>query len=99
MKGIKDFKQVIHIEVEGNEIETALRKLPNIESINRGDPEGDREKYTISSSGEQDLRPEIFNLAKKQKWVLWELREGQARLEEFATNIPQVNSEGHLERR
>lgn len=74
--------QIIHIELEGNEIETNLRKLPNIESIERGDSEGARKKYTISTSGDKDLRPDIFNLAKKQNWVLWELREGRARLEE-----------------
>ena len=36
----------------------------------------------ITANGDADLRPGIFQLAKKRDWVLWELREESARMED-----------------
>ena len=74
--------RIVHIEVEGNEVETALQRLSSVESVKRQDPVDGRKRYVISASGDEDPRPEIFRLAKRQNWVLWELREERARLEE-----------------
>jgi ABC-2 type transport system ATP-binding protein len=70
------------VEVEGNEVETGLKRLPDVESVERLDPVDGRKRYSISSSGDEDLRPHIFRLAKQRDWVLWELREETARLED-----------------
>ena len=72
----------VHVEVEGNEVETALRGLPSVTDVQREEPVDGRKRYVVSVSGDDDLRPEIFQLAKKRDWVLWELREGRARLED-----------------
>jgi ABC-2 type transport system ATP-binding protein len=70
------------VEVQGNEVETGLKRLPDVESVERLDPVDGRKRYSISSSGDEDLRPHIFRLAKQRDWVLWELREETARLED-----------------
>lgn len=72
----------INVEVEGNEVETALKRLPNVTSVDRLAPVDGRKRYVVSVSGETDIRPEIFSLAKKRDWVLWELHEDRARLED-----------------
>ena len=72
----------VYIEVEGTEVETALGRLDHVESIQRQDPADGRKRYVVSASGEEDLRPAIFRLAKSRDWVLWELHEERARLED-----------------
>lgn len=74
--------RTVHIEVEGNEVERALEGLPNVDSIEREDRVDGHKRYVISTKADEDLRPEIFNLAKRRDWVLYELREERARMED-----------------
>jgi ABC-2 type transport system ATP-binding protein len=84
----------VSVEVEGNEVESALRKLANVESVLRRDTVGGRKRYIVSIAGKEDLRPEIFHLAKKSDWVLYDLHEDTARLEDvFHTLTSQEETE------
>ena len=75
--------RTIHIEVEGAEVEKSLESLEGVAEIERNDPVDGRKRYTITADGnETDLRPDIFQLAKRRDWVLWELREDRARMED-----------------
>ncbi len=74
--------RTVHVEVEGRDVEKGLEGLPGVDSIERETPIGDRKRYVISTRGEDDVRPEIFRLAKRREWVLWELREDRARMED-----------------
>lgn len=75
--------RTVHIEVEGNDVEKSLSSLQGIADIERNDPVDGRKRYTIKADDhETDLRPEIFRLAKQRDWVLWELREDRARMED-----------------
>ena len=75
--------RTVHIEVEGKDVERSLSSLEGIADIERSDPVDGRKRYTITAdSHEADLRPEIFRLAKQRDWVLWELREDRARMED-----------------
>ena len=72
----------IYIEVEGEHIENGLSSLQSVESFQRMDPVGNRKRYEINLSGSEDPRPEIFRLAVKQNWTLWDLHEERMRLED-----------------
>ena len=72
----------VYIEVEGREVETALRGLSNVQDVQRRDPVDGRKRYVLSVAGDEDPRPEIFRLAKRRDWVLWELHEESVRLED-----------------
>ena len=72
----------IYIEVEGTQIENGLSSLESVESFQRLDPVGNRKRYEINLSGGEDPRPEIFRLAVKQNWILWDLHEERMRLED-----------------
>ncbi len=75
--------RTVHIEVEGNDVEKSLSSLQGIADIERNDPVDGRKRYTITADDhETDLRPEIFRLAKQRDWILWELREDRARMED-----------------
>ena len=75
--------RTVHIEVEGNDVERSLSSLDGIADIERSDPVDGRKRYTITADGHDiDLRPDIFRLAKQRDWVLWELREDRARMED-----------------
>ena len=75
--------RTVHIEVEGAEVEKSLESLAGVAEIERSEPVDGRKRYTISADDhETDLRPDIFKLAKRRDWVLWELREDRARMED-----------------
>ena len=75
--------RTVHIELEGNEVEKSLATLPGVGEIEREDSIDGRKRYVITSDEENaDLRPDIFRLATKRNWVLWELREDRARMED-----------------
>lgn len=70
------------LEIEGSDIESALKALPGLESskiekISRG-----RYKAELIAQKDTELQPEISNLAHKHKWVIWELVEEEQGLEE-----------------
>ena len=86
--------RAVHVEVEGSEVETGLSKLPNVASVERLEPENGRKRYVVAASGDEDLRPDIFHLAKKRDWVLWELRQERARLEDVFHLLTTEEEEG-----
>ena len=72
----------LFIEAEGNQIESRLNTLDGVSGIRRLDPIEGRKRYEMTVSGDDDLRPQVFNLAKKQGWTLWELHEESSTLED-----------------
>jgi hypothetical protein len=73
----------VDLEVEGDGVEAILSGLANVESVQRQSPIDGRQRYVMSVSGEWDVRPEIFRLAKEQDWVVWDLHEEVPRLEDL----------------
>ena len=86
--------RTVHIEVEGAEVERALESMDGVSDIERSDPIDGRKRYTITATDhETDLRPEIFRLAKNRDWVLWELREDRARMEDVFYSLTAPGSQ------
>jgi ABC-2 type transport system ATP-binding protein len=73
----------VDMEVEGEGVEKALARLRGVESVQQRDPVNGRQRYSLAVSEEAEVRPEIFKLAKQRNWVLWELHEEAARLEDL----------------
>ena len=72
----------VNLEVEGENVEPALANIREIQEVRRLAPLGGRQKFVLSvdPSEEQDIRPQIYNLARKRDWVIWELHQEAARL-------------------
>ena len=86
--------RTVHIEVEGAEVERALESMDGVSDIERSDPIDGRKRYTITATDhETDLRPEIFRLAKNRDWVLYELREDRARMEDVFYSLTAPGSQ------
>lgn len=75
----------VHVQVQGKNIEKGLGRVPGVNFITSEGEEIDdeRERFKLKHDGQGDLRPEIFKLAKKNNWVLWELYERQPTLEDI----------------
>ena len=82
----------VHLEVEGNGIESGLAQIEGISDVqSEGIREG-RKRYLLSVSAESDPRPEIFQMAKSSDWVLWELHEERPRLEDVFHGLTAENA-------
>ncbi|MDH3224258.1 MAG: ABC transporter ATP-binding protein, partial [Gemmatimonadota bacterium] len=77
-KGISHYT----VEVEGDGAVEALAALPGVAGHSSESREG-RSRIRLESGADTELRPLIFNLAKEQNWVLWELRRERATLEQI----------------
>ena len=69
--------------MEGEDVEKALGGLSLVDSLQRRDPINGRQRFVLSVSGEGDVRPEIFRIAKQRDWTIWELHEEVARLDDL----------------
>ena len=72
----------VYLEVEGDQVESGLATLDSISEVEPLTPQDGRKRYRISMDRDVDPRADIFNLAKKRDWVLWELHEQTPKLED-----------------
>ncbi len=72
----------IVVEVQGRDVQRYLERLPELADLEREEDIGERKRFNLSFTGEDDPRPEVFKLAKRRDWVLWELRESEAKLQD-----------------
>ncbi|MEZ4416780.1 MAG: ATP-binding cassette domain-containing protein [Gemmatimonadota bacterium] len=70
------------IEAEGDQVEATLRTLSGVSTV-AADPVEGRVRVTLTTTGDTELRPRIFALAKEHGWVLWELHQERASLEDL----------------
>ena len=75
--------RTIVVEAAGTGIGDALTALAGVEEVSGAEERDGRSRLTLRVSSDSDLRPEIFELAKSRDWVLWELHEEMAGLEDL----------------
>ena len=81
------------VEVEGDGVVEGLRSLEGVASA-RSEPVDGRQRVEITAAGSEELRPEIFRLASRSGWTLWELRRRRESLERL---FRQLTREGDPE--
>lgn len=72
------------VEAAGEGVETTLAGLGTVTSTESIDG---RHRITIVSTGPDELRPKIFDAAKREGWTLWELHREQASLEQLFRSL------------
>ncbi len=75
--------RTIVVEAAGTGVGDALSALAGVEEVSGAEERDGRIRMTLRVSSDSDLRPEIFELAKSRDWVLWELHEEMAGLEDL----------------
>lgn len=67
-------ESVIHLKLKGDGVQEKINQLTGVRQIETGQDESDEIKgYVIKTAPDQDLRPELFNLACREKWVIYEM--------------------------
>jgi ABC-2 type transport system ATP-binding protein len=79
--------RTIVVEIEGDGVEAEVAKLPNVDEVTDRDERAGRTRLTLAVGSGPDPRPEIFNLAKSRDWVLWELHEEMASLQDLFSQL------------
>src|SRR2546422_750265 len=62
----------ISVEVQGAGAVEGIKALSGIRRVEPGEARDGRVRLSLSADAKRDLRPEIFQLAKQQGWVLYE---------------------------
>lgn len=83
--------KTVYVEIDGNNIEKELNKLPGLHSIEVTDTLEKRKGFTISVVGDIDPRPEIYKISKSKNWIIWELHEIKPKLEEIFRDLTTQN--------
>ena len=74
------------VEAEGQGVAEALASLPGVSGQTSEKVDG-RVRVQIDTSGDEELRPEIFRVARDQGWTLWELHKERASLEQLFRSL------------
>jgi len=77
----------LSVEAEGAEVLERLRRLPGVESAEKGEDGDGRTRVRLTASGAEDLRPEIFRLAARSGWTLYELHQEAGSLEDLFRQV------------
>jgi ABC-2 type transport system ATP-binding protein len=73
----------IGVEAAGNGIASRLAALPGVASVEPHESANGRERVIVTAAGAEDLRPRIFELAKAERWTLYELHQEAGSLEDL----------------
>ncbi len=73
----------IAVEAAGNGITSRLGALPGVASVETHESSDGRERVIVTAAGADDLRPRIFELAKAERWTLYELHQEAGSLEDL----------------
>ena len=84
-------QRYVDLEVEGDDVETALAEVAAIDSVRRMAPIDGRQRYVLAVVEEADVRPDVFRLAKRRGWVIWELHREAARLGDLFHSLTAEN--------
>jgi ABC-2 type transport system ATP-binding protein len=84
----------ITVEAAGDRVAERLEALPGVRQLEAatGATAGTRVRLTVAGDG--DLRPEIFALAKRHEWVLYELHQEQGSLEDLFRELTAAPAAG-----
>jgi ABC-2 type transport system ATP-binding protein len=77
----------LSVEAEGPEVLERLRKLPGVDAAEKVEDGDGRIRVRLTASGGGDLRPEIFRLAARSGWTLYELHQEAGSLEDLFRQV------------
>ena len=74
------------VEADGDDVAGSLAMLPGVTGHNSEQLQG-RVRVALDASGDAELRPDIFAMARDRGWTLWELHRERASLEDVFRNL------------
>ena len=79
--------RTVVVEAQGEGVAAALSDVPGVEEVGRTEELEGRTRVRLTMSSESDPRPRIFELARSRGWVLWELHEEAASLQDLFSEL------------
>jgi ABC-2 type transport system ATP-binding protein len=73
----------ISVEATGTGVADGLAQLPGVGTVEAHESSEGRVRVTVIAAGADDLRPRIFELAKAERWTLYELHQEAGSLEDL----------------
>ena len=70
------------VEAAGDDVAATLATLPGVTGHSTEEVQG-RARVHLEVAGDQELRPDIFGMARDRGWTLWELHRERASLEQL----------------
>jgi gliding motility-associated transport system ATP-binding protein len=77
----------VSVEVDGAQVSRKLEALPGVRGLEPMQSENGRTRVRLTAGAEQDLRPEIFRLAAREGWTLYELHQEAGSLEDLFRHL------------
>jgi ABC-2 type transport system ATP-binding protein len=81
------------VEAQGQGVADALAGLSGVTS-HTVEPTDGRVRVSLQTTGDEELRPVIFQMARDQGWTLWELHREKATLEQLFRELTAEEGEG-----
>lgn len=79
--------RTVIVEAEGEGVEAGLREVDGVEDVTVAKGGDGRSRYILTAGSGADPRADIFRLARDRDWVLWELHEESASLEDLFSQL------------
>ncbi len=73
----------ISVEAAGAGVDAGLASLADVRAVEPHEGSNGRQRFTVVTSGDGDVRPAIFTLAKTRGWTLYELHQEAGSLEDL----------------
>jgi ABC-2 type transport system ATP-binding protein len=73
----------VAVEAAGEGVAARLAALPGVEAVEAHEASDGRARVTVTAVTAEDLRPRIFELAKAERWTLFELHQEAGSLEDL----------------
>ncbi|HEU4989797.1 MAG TPA: ATP-binding cassette domain-containing protein [Gemmatimonadaceae bacterium] len=73
----------VEVEVAGANVEARLASLDGVRDVEVQGAADGRVRASVAASGDGDLRPRIFEMAKRENWTLYELHQETGSLEDL----------------
>ena len=87
--------RMVYVELEGQSVEDSLKKIKGVKSVRNDGTKNNRKRFTVTMKRKEDCRAEVFRLAKRLDWTLWELHEVKPSLQSIFQGL--TSSETELE--
>lgn len=96
-KVVKDNSVYVTVEDPENKMETIKEKLPNVKEIKLiSENEDKTKKYRITSTNDEDLRKNIFDIFAKERITIFEMKQSDVTLEDAFMQLIDSQNESQV---
>jgi len=80
-------EQSIFLDIEGNEIEQALKNIVGVKRVEIKNTNGNRSQAEIIADNSAKIQPAVSRLIGERHWVVWKLSEKERKLEDIFRSL------------